>query len=337
LGITFVPAVEIINEYFDTRKTIAFGLSLSGVGCGMLVYPPLNNLLITQLGWRYALLANCGITLFLFICGFLLKPIEVNTEEFEDGISIYTDNSEVASSTLESVENLKNVSLLDQLCDSLRLFQNVSFSLFCINNVLFFGALTILWVHLNGYILKSGYSSSEAGWIYSIIGISNVCGRVFLGVLCDHKRVNPVVIFTIGNFFLALNELYASYAQSYQAVIVTNVIFGFVSAVGGPVLPSIIIEFLGQENLAMGYGFLLIFEGVGSFAGPPLAGLLYNLTESYDCAFYFAASLFLMGGAVMALPVLKFHKAPGPPIHATRSTSTIETQTFSDEDKFLTD
>ena len=248
-----------------------------------------SSLLITQLGWRYALLANCGITLFLFICGFLLKPIEVNTEEFEDGISIYTDNSEVASSTLESVENLKNVSLLDQLCDSLRLFQNVSFSLFCINNVLFFGALTILWVHLNGYILKSGYSSSEAGWIYSIIGISNVCGRVFLGVLCDHKRVNPVVIFTIGNFFLALNELYASYAQSYQgkfilfnlktlqksifsAVIVTNVIFGFVSAVGGPVLPSIIIEFLGQENLAMGYGFLLIFEGVGSFAGPPLAG-----------------------------------------------------------------
>ena len=69
-----------------------------------------------------------------------------------------------------------------------------------------------------------------------------------------------------------------------------------------------------------------------------LLGLLYNLTESYDCAFYFAASLFLMGGAVMALPVLKFHKAdPGRPIHATRSTSTIETQTFSDEDKFLTD
>ena len=43
LGITFVPAVEIINEYFDTRKTIAFGLSLSGVGCGMLVYPPFNK------------------------------------------------------------------------------------------------------------------------------------------------------------------------------------------------------------------------------------------------------------------------------------------------------
>ena len=56
------------------------------------------------------------------------------------------------------------------------------------------------------------------------------------------------------------------------AVLVTNVIFGFLSAVGGPLLPPIIIEFLGEHNLAVGYGILLIFEGAGSFAGPPLAG-----------------------------------------------------------------
>ena len=56
------------------------------------------------------------------------------------------------------------------------------------------------------------------------------------------------------------------------AVLMTNVIFGFLSAVGGPLLPPIIIEFLGEHNLAVGYGILLIFEGAGSFAGPPLAG-----------------------------------------------------------------
>ena len=43
LGIIFVPAVEAINAYFDIKKNIAFGLSLSGVGCGMLVYPLLNK------------------------------------------------------------------------------------------------------------------------------------------------------------------------------------------------------------------------------------------------------------------------------------------------------
>ena len=77
--------------------------------------------------------------------------------------------------------------------------------------------MTILWVHLNGYIIKSGLgNSTQAGLIYSIIGMSNVFGRIFLGILCDSKRVNPIVVYTIGNFFLALNELYASFAQTYS-------------------------------------------------------------------------------------------------------------------------
>lgn len=118
-------------------------------------------------------------------------------------------------------------------------------------------------------------------------------------------------------------------------MIVTNVIYGFISSVGGPLLPSIIIEFLGEENLAAGFGFLLVFEGIGSFLGPPLAGLLYNLTKSYDCAFYLSASLFFMGGAVMALPILKYHKPQSKqqPSSYNKSMSSIETQTFVDQDE----
>ena len=57
---------------------------------------------------------------------------------------------------------------------------------------------------------------SEAGMIYSAIGISNVIGRIFVGILCDHKRVSPVVVFTVGNFFLALNQFYCNFAQTFQ-------------------------------------------------------------------------------------------------------------------------
>ena len=97
------------------------------------------------------------------------------------------------------------------------IFKNVSYSLFCVNNFLFFASLTILWVHLNGYIIKKGLGKpSEAGLIYSIIGISNIVGRVFLGIFCDQKRVDPIVLYAVGNFFLALNEFYASFAQTYK-------------------------------------------------------------------------------------------------------------------------
>ena len=42
-GISFIPIIEAINDYFDIKKNIAFGMSLSGVGCGMLVYPMINK------------------------------------------------------------------------------------------------------------------------------------------------------------------------------------------------------------------------------------------------------------------------------------------------------
>ena len=114
-------------------------------------------------------------------------------------------------------KNYMHKNVFAKIYQSTRIFKSVPFTLFCINNLLFFASMTILWVHLNGYIIKSGLgNSTQAGLIYSIIGMSNVFGRIFLGIFCDLKRVNPIVVYTIGNFFLALNELYASFAKTYS-------------------------------------------------------------------------------------------------------------------------
>ena len=65
------------------------------------------------------------------------------------------------------------------------------------------------------------------------------------------------------------------------------------------------------------------------------SGLLYNVTETYDVAFYLSAAMFLMGGAVMTLPVLELHDfskatTTAKSAYYARSTSTITTQTTLD-------
>ena len=45
-------------------------------------------------------------------------------------------------------------------------------------------------------------------------------GRVFVGILCDHKRVSPVVVYTVGNFFLALNQFYSNFAQTFPGKLI---------------------------------------------------------------------------------------------------------------------
>ena len=168
---------------------------------------------MTILGWKYALLANSALTFIVFVCGLLMKPFEISkTDENspEDGEERFLDENSL------SEEIPKSANFFTRFCRTLSILRNPAYALFCVNNLLFFAAMTILWVHLNGYIVSSDLGdSTQAGLVYSVIGISNVAGRVFLGVFCDQKRVNPVVVYTIGNFFLALNELYASFAQTF--------------------------------------------------------------------------------------------------------------------------
>ena len=164
------------------------------------------------------------------LCGFFMIPLKEEPVEMKDvdndndsEVRLNINTGEYAQSEMsdyceEEVTKEADTGVLSQMLHSTWMFRNVSFSLFCVNNFLFFGALSILWVNLNGYIIKSQLGdAADAGFIYSVIGISNVVGRLLLGVFVDHRRVNPVVVFTTGNFFLALNEMYAAFFEhSYR-------------------------------------------------------------------------------------------------------------------------
>ena len=108
------------------------------------------------------------------------------------------------------------------------------------------------------------------------------------GHLSDVFCGGPIIIILMNCHSDKYTCAYYIIISIIAAVLMTNVIFGFLSAVGGPLLPPIIIEFLGEHNLAVGYGILLIFEGVGSFAGPPLAGIYINsMSKIFHFLLYF--------------------------------------------------
>ncbi len=43
LGVTFIPSVVAVSDYFNLRLPLAMGLAVAGVGFGMLIYPPINK------------------------------------------------------------------------------------------------------------------------------------------------------------------------------------------------------------------------------------------------------------------------------------------------------
>lgn len=63
----------------------------------------------------------------------------------------------------------------------------------------------------------------------------------------------------------------------------------------------ILVDLLTLELLSTTFGLISCFRGLSSIIGPPLAGLLYELTHSYNGMFIVAGLLIVVASAVSAL------------------------------------
>lgn len=52
LSLCYVAAVVIVAYYFDSKRSLATGLSVCGSGIGTFVFAPLTQILLVEYGWR---------------------------------------------------------------------------------------------------------------------------------------------------------------------------------------------------------------------------------------------------------------------------------------------
>lgn len=68
----------------------------------------------------------------------------------------------------------------------------------------------------------------------------------------------------------------------------------------------ILVDLLGLDKLTNAFGILLLFQGIASFAGPPIAGSLYDFTGKYEPGFLLAgASIGFSGLILFFIPPLQ--------------------------------
>ncbi|KAG1709160.1 Monocarboxylate transporter 9 [Nymphon striatum] len=75
-GLTIIPCILVICEYFKKRRGLASGVMLSGSSLGAVTFPPLVTFLLEEYSMRGALLILGGISLHVLVAGALLQPIK---------------------------------------------------------------------------------------------------------------------------------------------------------------------------------------------------------------------------------------------------------------------
>ncbi|RXG59727.1 Monocarboxylate transporter 7 [Armadillidium vulgare] len=70
----------VLSQYFDSKLALAKAIYLIGSPFGGIIYPPILTTLFQNNGIRLSLLWLTGISLHLYICAFIIRPIQMQTQ-----------------------------------------------------------------------------------------------------------------------------------------------------------------------------------------------------------------------------------------------------------------
>lgn len=106
--------------------------------------------------------------------------------------------------------------------------------------------------------------------------------------------------------------LMTTFTSSYYLLMATSAAFGLFFASNFSFTPVILVELIPLERFTTAYGLSLLCQGIGNLLGPPLAGWLFDVTNSWDLSFYMAGGWIVLSGLLVGLiPYTKNRKIWG--------------------------
>ncbi|GJI97984.1 MFS transporter [Duganella caerulea] len=254
------------------KRSWAFGISGAASSFGQFLMMPVEQQLISAVGWQTAFYMLAGLVLLLMV------PMSFHLREpaVEHGAG---PQQSVREAMREAVGNRSFLFL-------------VAGYFVCGFQLVFIG------VHMPAYLKDKGIASpGVAVMALALIGLFNIFGSYYAGKLGGRfpkRYLLSAVYFTravvIGLFLLAPLTPYSVYV--FAAAI------GFIWLSTVPLTNGIIAGIFGVKHMSMLAGVVFFSHQVGSFIGVWLAGYLFAKLGSYDIVWGIAIGLSVMAGLI---------------------------------------
>ncbi|XP_048745466.2 monocarboxylate transporter 9-like [Ostrea edulis] len=194
------------------------------------------------------------------------------------------------------------------------LLKDVIFLLFTISNICTSIGFNMPYIYLPDRAHEVGINKTDATFLVSVIGIANTIGRVVFGWMADKPWVNRLMLYNTSLFICGIATALSPLSDSYPFLIGYAAVFGAFIGVYVGLTSVVLVDLLGLSKLTNAFGLLLMFQGLATFIGPPIAGWLYDGTGSYDISFHVAGTMVAISGAMLyAIPFVQKCLGRKPP------------------------
>uniref|UniRef100_A0A8C7ZX36 Solute carrier family 16 member 4 n=1 Tax=Oryzias sinensis TaxID=183150 RepID=A0A8C7ZX36_9TELE len=155
-------------------------------------------------------------------------------------------------------------------------------------------AYFIPYFHLSARARTLGIDPMDASFIISVAGITETIAQLASGWVTDRNLFHKYHFHKAYLILCGLVNLLSPLATSYILLMVYAVFFAIFCGGYMALLLPVLVDLVGSEKLNNSMGFSMFFVGLGCLTGPPLAGFLYDYTQTYDCSFYLAGLCYLL-------------------------------------------
>jgi MFS family permease len=272
---------KCVSAWFDDRRGLALGITMSGIGLGAALVPQYTQFLIGNFGWRVAYLGLGLLTLIVAFPAVFLFIREPTRATIAAAVRAQSSASQDRFPDLEVREALGGY----------------RFWLIACVLLLVSTATQGMVVHTVPLLTDKGYSPETAASLMIAIGLSTMAGRLISGYLVD-RIFAPFV----AAFFFLLPCLGIYLLGSTISPVLGIISLGLASGTEIDMIGFLTSRYFGLKRFGQLYGYLFASFVVGSAIGPYMMGLAFERLHSYEPALWtFGAFMLLATAAILSL------------------------------------
>lgn len=293
---------RVLIAWFNRRRGLALGISLSGFGVGAALVPIVAQMAIEGFGWRFTYL---GFALALFALALPMALFVLHESPLDMGLLPDGDLPEAGAAGETSHLPQGEVPGLS----ARQAARTSTYWLVLLSFLLVGIGLTGILAHLVPMLIDRGVAPQTAARCMSSLGLGIIFGRIFAGYLMDYFFAPYVTAGFLLGMVCGITIL-ASGATG-NLVFLAAVLVGMASGSEISEIAYICSRYFGQKAFGTIYGIMFAAFQAGAAFGAPLMGIYHDRAGDYVAALWFIAGLVLLGALLIAL--LRPYPEPEPP------------------------
>ncbi|XP_043489932.1 monocarboxylate transporter 10 isoform X1 [Polistes fuscatus] len=281
-SLAYTPSLVILGHYFKKYLGLVNGIVTAGSSLFTTLVPYLMETLLRHFGLEGTFRSLAALTSIVMVCALLFKPIPLKKSP-----QYRTTQTTKFRDRLKEVINLS-------------IWKRKRYVVWAISIPLALFGYFVPYVHIGKFVATT-FKGSDGKLPVMCIGITSGIGRLIFGYIADLPKVNRILLQQVSFLSIGMLTMLLTVTPSFKILLIISLSMGLFDGCFISLLGPIAFDICGREGATQAIGFLLGMCSIPLTVGPPIAGLLYDHTGSYDLPFLLAGVPPIIGALTMFL------------------------------------